>query len=111
MKFEDEELRNSIRTTSHPEEAMKLAKANKSKARKDWSKVREVMMTRAVYIKCRTHESVTDALLATGDQAIAENSQYDYFWGCGRDGRGENAFGRVLMSVRDKLKEEQASSS
>lgn len=107
MKFEEGELRDSIRSTSHPEEAMKLAKANKGKIRKDWSKVREVMMTRAVYIKCRTHERVATALLSTGNQPIAENSQYDYFWGCGRDGRGANTFGKVLMSVRDKLREER----
>ena len=107
MKFEDSELQESIRTTSHPEQAMKLARTNKRRIRKDWSKIREVMMTRAVYIKCRTHESVSDALLATGDDAIAENSQFDYFWGCGRDGRGENAYGKILMAVRDKLREEQ----
>ena len=65
------------------------------------------MMTRAVYIKCRTHEEVAAALLATGDQQIVESSQYDYYWGCGRDGRGHNAFGKVLMAVRDKLKQEQ----
>ena len=109
MKFEDGELRESIRSTDHPEKAKKLAKANKGKVRKDWPQIREVMMTRAVYIKCRTHEAVAAMLLATGDQQIVENSQYDYFWGCGRDGRGDNAYGKVLMAVRDKLKEEQTS--
>ena len=107
MKFEPGELRESIRSADHPGEASKLAKANRKRVRKDWSKVREVMMTRAVYTKCRAHQAVTDALLATGDQEIVENSMFDYFWGCGRDGRGNNAFGKVLMAVRDKLREEQ----
>jgi predicted NAD-dependent protein-ADP-ribosyltransferase YbiA (DUF1768 family) len=31
---------------------------------------------------------------------------YDYYWGVGRDGRGYNVFGKVLMAVRDKLMEE-----
>lgn len=109
MKFEDSELRELIRSTDHPEKAKKLAISNKASVRKDWPQIREVMMTRAVYIKCRTHEAVAAALLATGDQEIVESSQYDYYWGCGRDGRGRNAFGKVLMAVRDKLKEEQGS--
>jgi hypothetical protein len=109
MKFEDDELRESVRSTDHPEKAKQLAEANKGSLRKDWPRIREVMMTRAVYIKCRTHEAVAAALLATGDQQIVESSQYDYYWGCGRDGRGRNTFGKVLMAVRDKLIEENTS--
>lgn len=107
MKFEEGELRELIRSTDHPEKAKKLTEANKGRVRKDWPQVREVMMTRAVYIKCRSHETVAAALLATGDQQIVESSQYDYYWGCGRDGRGRNTFGKVLMAVRDKLIEEK----
>lgn len=107
MKIEEGELRESVRSTNHPEKAKKLIDANRGLVRKDWSRVREVVMTRAVYIKCRTHQAVAEALLATGDQQIVESSQYDYYWGCGRDGRGHNAFGKVLMAVRDKLKEEK----
>lgn len=109
MKFEDADLRDQIRLAEHPEKAKELAKSYKKMIRKDWPKIREVIMTRAIYIKCRTHEAVTKALLDTGDQQIVETSQYDYYWGCGRDGRGRNAFGKMLMAVRDKLLEEIAS--
>jgi ribA/ribD-fused uncharacterized protein len=109
MKFEKGELRESVRSTDHPEKAKKMVAANKGMVRKDWPQIREVIMTRAVYIKCRTHEAVAEALLATGDQQIVESSQYDYYWGCGRDGRGRNAFGEVLMAVRAKLMEEKVS--
>ena len=108
MKFEPGELREAIRNANHPKKAQELASTNKKQIRGDWKDVREVMMTRAIYIKCRTHESVTDLLLATDDQIIIENSQYDYFWGCGRDGRGRNAFGKALMAVREKLRAEQS---
>jgi predicted NAD-dependent protein-ADP-ribosyltransferase YbiA (DUF1768 family) len=57
------------------------------------------------FLKCRTHEDAAKALLATGDNRILEASQYDYRWGCGRDGRGNNAYGKILMAVRDKLRE------
>ena len=108
MKFEDEEQREAIRLADHPNKAEKLAEANKRYIRKDWQKVREVVMTRATYIKCRTHKVVAAALLETGERKIIETSQYDYYWGCGRDGRGHNTFGKVLMAVREKISEERS---
>ena len=107
MKFEEGVMRESIRSADHPVKASKLAKANKKLVRKDWSQVRQVMMMRAVYTKCRTHQSVAELLLKTGNKQIVETTMYDYFWGCGRDGRGRNVFGKVLMSVRDKLMQER----
>ena len=103
MKFDDREIRESIRSTDHPSKASKLAQANNKLVRKDWAQVRQVMMTRAVYTKCRTHGKIADLLLATGDKHIVESTMYDYYWGVGRDGRGHNIFGKVLMDVRDKL--------
>lgn len=104
MKFEDRSIREQIRDAAHPDAAQKLARKHRRRIRSDWKRVRETMMTRGVYIKCRTHTVVADALLATGDKKILESSQYDYYWGCGRDGRGENVYGQVLMNVRDKLR-------
>ncbi len=81
------------------------------KIRKDWSKVRRVIMTRGIYTKCRTHPDVAQRLLATGDAQLVETTQYDYFWGSGRDRRGSNAYGAVLMDVRKKLQEEAPTTS
>jgi len=100
-KFEDESIKESIKTTSNAEEARKIAK--KRNIRSDWKKNKVTFMTRAVYIKCCTHEDVRRSLLSTGDDDIVENSQYDYFWGCGRDLRGDNVYGKILMDVRKKI--------
>jgi ribA/ribD-fused uncharacterized protein len=108
MKFQPGELRDAIRDSDHPEKAKKLADKNKKHVRNDWKAVKEVIMTRGIYIKCRTHAEVANALIATDEQKIIENSQFDYFWGCGRDGRGHNTFGKVLMAVRDKLRQEMS---
>ena len=105
MKFEDNAIREEIRQASHPIDAAKLAKKYKRQMRKDWGKIRETVMTRGTYIKCRTHQEVANALLNTGDKKIVENSQFDYYWGCGRDGRGDNTYGKILMDIRDKLSE------
>ena len=61
-------------------------------------------MTRGVYMKTQVHEEVLAALLATGERQIVETSQYDYFWGCGRDTRGHNHYGRILMDIRARLR-------
>lgn len=105
MKFEDPALREAVRIAPLPRDAQRLAKEHRRGMRRDWTKVRTSVMAQALYLKCRTHPGAADALLATGDRPIIETSQYDYYWGCGRDGRGRNTFGRVLMALRQKLRE------
>lgn len=106
MKFGDADYAEQIRQAPFPADATKLGKSKKHDRRKDWDKVKVTYMTRGTYIKCRTHPDVAQILLDSGDIEIAEVSQYDYFWGSGRDMRGNNAFGKMLMGVRDKLREE-----
>lgn len=70
-----------------------------------WKAQRAVLMTRALYTKVQMYEEVKQALLATDDLLIVETSQYDYFWGIGRDARGENQLGKAWMNIRSKIKE------
>ena len=111
MKFDEAQYRERIRQSDHPKKARKLGRSRWKKRRGDWRQVKVTVMMRAVYIKCRTHPEIAEALLATGDQMLVESSNYDYFWGCGRDRRGENMYGKVLMNVREKLREEQQEGS
>lgn len=108
MKFTDPDQRAAIRDTASPAEARQLAERHTRAVRTDWKKIRQTVMTRGLYIKCQTHPEVAKALLMTGTRKIVENSMYDYYWGCGRDGRGHNTYGKVLMAIRDKLKAQQA---
>ncbi len=108
MKFVNQDYREKVRQAEHPRRARKLGRNRFQKRRGDWHQVKATVMTRAVYTKCRAHPEVAAALLATGDKTLVENSNYDYYWGCGRDRRGANMYGKVLMNVRDKLREEQA---
>lgn len=81
---------------------------------KNWKTLRRVLMTRALYTKVQMYDEVRSFLLETGDQVIAESSLYDYYWGIGRDLRGENMFGTIWMDIRSKLRkelEEEQSSS
>ncbi|TGG91765.1 NADAR family protein [Natronospirillum operosum] len=85
--------------------ARKIGRGWLKRPRPDWKQVRLVMMTRALYIQLQQYGDFTTALLDTGDKPIREMSQYDYFWGRGRDQRGHNHYGRILMDVRRKLRE------
>jgi ribA/ribD-fused uncharacterized protein len=103
MKFDNQAYQETIRCADHPKKARKLGRNRFRSIRKDWRDVKVVYMTRAVYTMCRTYPDIATKLLTTGSNRLVENSQYDYFWGCGRDRRGDNHFGKVLMNVRDKL--------
>lgn len=107
MKFSNESYQEKIRQAQHPKVARKLGRTRLKRIRSDWAEVKEVIMTRGVYIKCRTHQNVADELIASAPNKIMENSQYDYYWGCGRDRRGHNHYGKILMAVRNKLLSEQ----
>ncbi len=108
MKSEDATFRARVAAAEHPREARRIGRSRRLKVRKDWKDVRRVMMTRAVYTKCKAHPEVAEALLATGDNPVVALNSYDYYWACGRDGRGYNNYGGVLMDVRDKLRAEQS---
>ena len=53
--------------------------------------------------KVKQHAEVRDALIATGDEEIVEENPDDDFWGTGKDGRGENQTGKILMRIRNEL--------
>ena len=73
-----------------------------------WKNQRRLFMTRALYTKVQMYEEVRDYLLSTGDDYIAETSQYDHYWGIGRDQRGENMLGKVWLDIRARLLTNQA---
>lgn len=56
--------------------------------------------------KFQTHPELRELLLATGDEELVENAPGDYYWGCGKDGSGQNKLGYTLMRVRAELRAE-----
>lgn len=108
MKYPDRPRFHDIRQAADAEHARKLGRGWLKRRRADWKAVRAIIMTRAIYTQARTHEDFAEALLATGDAPIVETAQYDYFWGIGRDQRGQNQYGKVLQNVRAKLRSERA---
>jgi ribA/ribD-fused uncharacterized protein len=94
----------SIYAAETPEQAAALGRCSTRKLRCDWDVVKTEVMKEAVLKKFLTHAEIRDTLLATGDNLLVENSPNDYFWGCGADKTGENCLGKILMSVREEIR-------
>lgn len=65
--------------------------------------VKDTVMRQAVYTKFITNSELSKRLIETEDNVLIENNHNDTYWGGGRDGKGENKLGRILMDVRDLL--------
>lgn len=102
----DEELVNLIHQAKTPEEAAALGRGRTCRVRADWEKVKKEIMWQGVLTKFLTHKEIQAVLLSTGDDLIVENSPTDYYWGCGWDGTGANELGRILMRVRQKIRQD-----
>ena len=87
-----------------PKDAKALGMTRSYPLRPDWEEVKDSIMLQAVTAKFETHEKLARLLLSTGERMIVENAPMDAYWGCGPDGKGQNKLGRILMTVRDRLK-------
>ena len=75
------------------------------KLRPDWNEVKLSVMLEVLRHKFNQNPDLADKLLATGDTLLQEgNTWHDYYWGvC--NGKGENNLGKLLMLVRQELRE------
>ena len=96
---------DKIREVKTPKDAAKMGRSREHPLRQDWEQVKDDIMQRAVFCKFKTHDSIREILLATGDEEIVENAPGDYYWGCGKSGSGQNKLGQILMTVRDILRQ------
>ncbi len=93
-----------IHAAETPEIAATLGRDRTRQLRPDWDVTKTTLMRSAVLKKFLTHADIREVLLSTGDQSLVENSPTDYFWGCGEEKTGQNHLGRILMSVRDEVR-------
>lgn len=107
QKFADAAYRQKIRKAHSPMQAAKLGRDRKQKLRRDWESVKVGIMRAAVLAKFTQHDELRELLLSTGDAKLVEHTENDDYWGDGGDGSGKNMLGRILMQVRDSLRESQ----
>ena len=75
--------------------------------RPDWEDVKVGIMEEIVRAKFTQHPELAAKLLATGDKVLVEGNHWgDTCWGVDtRTGQGENHLGKILMKVREELKQ------
>jgi len=106
QKFAAQRDQEEIRNASTPVLAARLGRDRKRKLRRDWEIVKVGVMREAVEAKFRQHPEFRVLLLETRDTQLIEHTDNDAFWGDGGDGSGRNELGRILMAVRQRLRED-----
>lgn len=101
MKSIDPEIQEQIRLCSTPKKAKQLA--NSVELRDNWENIKFYIMLKAIRAKVEHHSSIKKLLLETENSLIAENSPYDYIWGLGANGTGQNLLGKIWVRVRNEL--------
>ena len=102
-KTDDRELKRRLAQYS-PAEAKRYGR--KIKLKSNWNTVRVPIMKDLLRLKFSSDLfGHRQALLNTGDAYLEEgNNHNDTFWGtC--NGEGENQLGKLLMEIRDELKQ------
>lgn len=94
-----------------PMTAKMKSRKHQRKSRPDWDLVRVKIMRWCLQVKLiQNWEAFRGLLLETGDQPIVEQSRKDDFWGAEpvdkRTLVGVNALGRLLMELREVVKNE-----
>ncbi|MEV7774616.1 NADAR family protein [Kitasatospora sp. NPDC086791] len=106
QKFPGTRHADLIRRARTPLRAAELGRDRSKPLRRDWERVKDDVMRRAVEAKFRTHEDIRAVLLSTADQEIVEDTTTDHYWGRGSTGTGKNMLGRILMRTRTRLRAE-----
>lgn len=102
-KFDDEQLKNRIKNAGSPLQTFELGKKYKHQRKKNWNEIKVHVLYEILTEKVKQYEEVKKALLLTGDEEIVEDNPLDDFWGNGKDGKGQNHTGKILMKIRKEL--------
>lgn len=99
-------IQKEISETPDPLAAKAIAAREKHLRPADWHPEKsQEAFRRANTAKFAQHADLAALLLATGDAELIEASPNDDVWGIGPDGTGQNWCGKILMRIRDGLRD------
>jgi len=102
-KASNERDHEFIRLQKTPSEAKHWGKA--ITIRSGWNNLRMRIMIRGAWEKFQQNSDLRRLLIATHPRPLVEGNDWgDQFWGV-RRGTGENHLGRILMLVREKIRQ------
>ena len=114
--FEDAQSRAKILSTKSPELMKKLGRQVRNFDPNVWDANCEEIVFNGNMAKFSQNPSMLEELMDTGSKTLVEASPFDTVWGIGlaadhanatrpSQWKGDNRLGRVLMRVRDRLRE------
>jgi ribA/ribD-fused uncharacterized protein len=99
LKTLDEGERQIIRACRTPNDARKMGR--QITLRPGWEDIKIIEMATVVLMKFNQNPPLWEKLMKTGDRPLVEWAPWDGFWGTGRDGKGLNVLGKLLVKVRE----------
>lgn len=116
VKYTSSESYYQARKASNLNDFLKIANSKpfvskqlgrKVKIVKNWNDIRIKVMEEALYYKFNSSLELREKLISTSNLPLVEDNTWnDKFWGvC--NGKGENNLGKLLMELREKIKEEK----
>ena len=109
QKFAGTEYEEEIRLIEFPMVAARMGRTRSLPLREDWEQVKDDVMYEVVKAKFTQHLNLRSLLLSTDDAKLIEHTKNDNYWADGGDGSGKNMLGKILMRVREELREEAKS--
>ena len=98
------DIYNQICSAKSGVETRSIAQKYKAQRRADWDDVKEDLLFTSMKLKFSTLPEMKKKLLETGDAYLEKSVPDDPFWGVLPDGTGQNMMGKMLMQIRDDLK-------
>lgn len=101
-KFTDEQrdLREKVRLAPTANKCYKITYRHREHFRRDYERVRDDVMWRALRLKFDQNVHLAQRLVDTGKKRLVEHALRDAHFGCGIDGHGENVLGHMLTRLR-----------
>lgn len=105
MSAKRDDLRWKVFCSTNEPEVVK-EKSRRIRIKSDWDSLKIYVMFDVIRLKFKIPE-LRDKLLATNDEQLVEGNNWgDCFWGVSKKtGIGRNFLGRILMHVRDEIKQ------
>jgi N-glycosidase YbiA len=98
-------LMAEIQAADTPEAAAAIGRIPTHTPSNDWPERKLAVMYAAVRQKFHSYDDLRALLLATGEAEIIEDSPVDSFWGCGADRSGCNHLGKIIMQIRQEIRQ------
>ena len=106
-KFDDPMIIQRILACKTPKEASVIGRDRNLTRIPHFRDIKLDKMYQGVYEKFLQNPDIQKKLLDTGDEEIKEMTVKESFWGVGPHFDGENHMGKILMKVRQQLRDEK----